>query len=162
MFFFCSGLSANKSLPYYGKFETLRLAILVFSLVANLEPSFPSINYHLSLGLVHLQLVLVMGLASEQGQSRMAAICRLQTIQTRKNNFLCCFRSRLLQTVGKYSTAVYLLHDPVFKILLLVIGLSLQLSTFLLASALTITLAVTLHSLIELPLQRWKNKYLLL
>ena len=61
----------------------------------------PYINVHTQLFLSHLQLVVLLGLTKDEGESLLSRLCN----------------TRLCQFLGQYSMALYMLHDPVIKIL---------------------------------------------
>ena len=61
--------------------------------------------------------------------------------------------------LGKYSMSIYLLHDPVVKFIIFQVLLPQEeVSTLLLAGAITLVMAVGFTHLIELPINRWGKK----
>ena len=64
-------------------------------------------------------------------------------------------RGRVLMFVGRYSMAIYLLHDPVVKYCIFRLLLDQEaVSTLLLAAAATLVLAMAVTRLIEEPLRK--------
>ena len=51
----------------------------------------------------HLQLLVILGLSKDEGESLVSRLCT----------------SRLGQFLGRYSMAIFMLHDPVIKILII-------------------------------------------
>ena len=68
----------------------------------HLHPYNPYINVHSQLYFSHLQLVVILGLTKDEGNSFLGRLCR----------------SKLVQILGEYSMATYMLHDDVQKIII--------------------------------------------
>jgi len=117
----------------------LILVILYTAVNSTCDLKLPYINVHTQLFLSHLQLTVLLGLTKDKGESLLARLCT----------------GRLCQFLGKYSMAIYMLHDPVIKILILHARLPQELvSTQMLSIILTLLVSVLITHLVEKPIYK--------
>jgi len=119
------------------------VSIVLLGLLRTVMPGIPYLNITTQFACVHLQLCIIVGLTRDGGGSWLSRICR----------------SRAVMLLGKYSMSIYLLHDPVVKFIIFQVLLPQEeVSTLLLAGAITLVMAVGFTHLIELPINRWGKK----
>ena len=118
----------------------LCLTLLFCSLLASFH-----FNIYIQLWVSHLQLVVILGLTKDAGQSWTSRLCR----------------TSVCQFLGNISMAIYMVHDPILKILIFQFSLwQEKISTELLSLSLTIVTSVIATYLVEKPFYNWvTSKY---
>ena len=85
---------------------------------------------------VNIYMVIILGLCKDGGNSCLGWLCN----------------TRVLQLLGKYSLAIYLLHDPIFRMFIFrLLWNQEEFFTVIVAAWVTLFAAVLLTDLVELP-----------
>ena len=97
----------------------------------------PSLDESSQLFLCHIQLLVILGLTKDHEHSFLVKICK----------------TRVCQFLGKFSMAIFMVHDPVLMFIIFNTNLKQEhLSTEILGVVLTILLAVLITNILEKPL----------
>ena len=103
----------------------------------------PRVNEMAQLISVNIYMLIILGLCKDGGNSCLGLLCN----------------TRGLLLLGKYSLAIYLLHDPIFRLFIFQLSWSQEeFLTVVVAAGLTMFAAVILTDLVELPFRNWMRE----
>ena len=105
-------------------------------------PALPDIHIVSKLLSVHLQLVVMVGLTRDGGSSWLSSLCR----------------TRLSQFLGSHSMALYMLHDPLIKVMIFRFDLLQDVALEqMFCVVLTLIISVIATRLVERPFYNYCN-----